>query len=134
VRGEVAAHIARRVRGSFRERGRDFLRHGRADPAIHVFVSTARKQDVDARDKRGHDDRPQIVDCFVAEPVIVRATRWLSLAMTAPKRNDCVPRMLRSAPRSRRGALLIRGPSSSSLSLKWVPAQRSGAIVRLRRA
>jgi hypothetical protein len=24
------------------------------DPAIHVFAST--KQDVDARDKRGHDD------------------------------------------------------------------------------
>jgi len=24
-------------------------------PAIHVFCSNARKKDVDARDKRGHD-------------------------------------------------------------------------------
>ena len=34
-----------------------------------------------------------------------------------------VPRMLRNAPRLRRGALLIRGPSS--ISHAWVPALRS---------
>jgi hypothetical protein len=47
------------------------------------------------------------MDCF-AEPVIgrrVAPTRWL--AMTGRDSAVAIPRMLRSAPRLRRGALLI---------------------------
>ena len=38
-----------------------------------------------------------------------------------------VPRMLRNAPRKRRGALLIRGPTFHQQT-KWVPASREAAL------
>src|ERR1700761_5627715 len=43
---------------------------------------------------------------------------------------DGVPRMLRSAPRLRRGALLIRGPQIEVVPAAWVPALRSATSCR----
>jgi len=40
--------------GSPHARGGEMDRHGRTCPAIHVFFG-ARAEDVDARDKHGHD-------------------------------------------------------------------------------
>jgi hypothetical protein len=33
-------------------------------PAIHVFAEWRGCEDVDARDKRGHDDTPDLLGCF----------------------------------------------------------------------
>jgi hypothetical protein len=35
-------------------------------PAIHVLVTQKRKQDVDARAKRGHDGGMWTLDCFAS--------------------------------------------------------------------
>jgi hypothetical protein len=59
--------------------------------------------------------------------VAALAMTWMALNTTPRSRGDCVARMLCSAPRLRRDALLIRGPPA------WVPALRRTAEEALRR-
>ncbi len=50
-----------------RSRPKDGVASARLCPAIHVFVSQERKQEVDARDKPGHDltlNPPQLLPLF----------------------------------------------------------------------